>query len=77
VFICFPQTVAEATATLRALAQATGAETQARPIMARIDSAYEHTIAITQGRRKVRVFCPIWKHPWMIINQHTFIHDML
>jgi ABC-type Fe3+-hydroxamate transport system substrate-binding protein len=77
VFICFPQTVAEAMATLRALAQATGAETQAQPVLTRINSAYAHTIAVTKGRPKVRVFCPIWKHQWMTINQDTFIHDIL
>jgi ABC-type Fe3+-hydroxamate transport system substrate-binding protein len=25
----------------------------------------------------MRVFCPIWKNPWMTINRATFIHDML
>jgi ABC-type Fe3+-hydroxamate transport system substrate-binding protein len=77
VFICFPQTVVEAMVTLRALAQATRAEAQASPVLARINSAYEETKALTTGRRRVRVFCPIWKHPWMTINQDTFIHDML
>jgi ABC-type Fe3+-hydroxamate transport system substrate-binding protein len=77
VFICFPQTVVEAMATLRALAQTTGVEAQAAPGLAWIESVYEETKAITAGRRKVRVFCPIWKHPWMTINRDTFIHDML
>jgi ABC-type Fe3+-hydroxamate transport system substrate-binding protein len=77
VFICFPHTVAEALVTLRSLAQATGAEAQALPVLTRINSAYEETKALTTGRRKVRVFCPIWKDPWMTINQDTFIHDML
>jgi len=77
VFICFPQTVVEAIVTLRALAQATRTEEQALPVLARLNSAYEHTTALTTRRRKVRVFCPVWKHPWMTINQDTFIHDML
>jgi ABC-type Fe3+-hydroxamate transport system substrate-binding protein len=77
VFICFPQTVVEAMATLRALAQATRAESQGSPVLARINAAYQETKALTTGRRKVRLFCPIWKHPWMTIKQNTFIHDML
>ena len=77
VFICFPQTVVEAIVTLQALAQATRTEEQALPVLARLNSAYEHTTALTTRRRKVRVFCPVWKHPWMTINQDTFIHDML
>jgi ABC-type Fe3+-hydroxamate transport system substrate-binding protein len=77
VFVCFPRTVTEALATLRALAEATGAERQARPILARLDEAYRDTRGGIAGRRPVRVFCPIWKAPWMTINRHTFIHDML
>jgi ABC-type Fe3+-hydroxamate transport system substrate-binding protein len=77
VFICFPQTIVEAVGLLRALAQATGVETRASPVLARIESAYQETKAITTGLHKVRVFCPIWKQPWMTINRDTFIHDML
>jgi ABC-type Fe3+-hydroxamate transport system substrate-binding protein len=77
VFICYPQTVVDAVATLRALAQATGVEAQASPVLTSIESTYEETIALTMSRRKVRVFCAIWKHPWMTINRDTFIHDML
>jgi ABC-type Fe3+-hydroxamate transport system substrate-binding protein len=77
VFICFPRTVIEAIATLRTLAQVTGAERQASPVLARIESAYAETKALRLGRGRVRVFCPIWKHPWMTINHETFIHDMI
>src|SRR5262249_9119855 len=77
VFICFPCTVIEAIATLRTLAQVTGAEPQAAPVLASIESAYEETKALSRGCRKVRVFCPIWKQPWMTINRDTFIHDMI
>ena len=24
-----------------------------------------------------RVFCPIWRDPWMSIGRDTYIHDML
>jgi ABC-type Fe3+-hydroxamate transport system substrate-binding protein len=77
VFVCFPQTVANALVSLRTLAQVTGVESQASPILARIEATYEETRALTARRRKVRFFCPIWKHPWMTINGETFIHDML
>jgi ABC-type Fe3+-hydroxamate transport system substrate-binding protein len=77
VFICFPQTVSDAIATLRALAQVTGAEAPALPVIARIETTYQETKSLTNGRQPVRLFCPIWKNPWMTINRHTFIHDML
>jgi ABC-type Fe3+-hydroxamate transport system substrate-binding protein len=77
VFISFPQTVSDAIATLRALAQVTGAEAPALPVVARVETAYQETKAASAGRRPACVFCPIWKNPWMTINRHTFIHDML
>ncbi len=77
VFVSFPQTVSDAIATLRTLAQVTGTEARALPIIARIETAYQKTKSQTMGRQPIRVFCPIWKNPWMTINRHTFIHDML
>jgi ABC-type Fe3+-hydroxamate transport system substrate-binding protein len=77
VFICFPRTIIEAIGTLRRLAQITGAESQASPVLAGIEAAYEETMALIMGSRRVRVFCPIWKHPWMTINHDTFTHDMI
>jgi ABC-type Fe3+-hydroxamate transport system substrate-binding protein len=77
VFISFPQTVSDAIATLRALARVTGAEAPALPVIARIETAYQKAKSQTMQRRPPRVFCPIWKNPWMTINRQTFIHDML
>ena len=28
-------------------------------------------------KNKPRVFCPIWKQPWMTINKETFIHSLI
>lgn len=77
VFVSFPKTVPMALTTLRTLAEVTGAGDMADPVLARIEAAYQETKALTAGRRPVRVFCPIWKDPWMTINRDTFIHDML
>jgi ABC-type Fe3+-hydroxamate transport system substrate-binding protein len=31
-----------------------------------------------EGRgRRPRVFCPIWRDPWMTIGRETYIHDMI
>lgn len=77
VFVSFPKTVPEALATLRTLAQVTDADGAAQPILARIEAAYRDTMALAARRQPVRVFCPVWKDPWMTINQDTFIHEML
>jgi ABC-type Fe3+-hydroxamate transport system substrate-binding protein len=43
--------------------------------------AIEHEYAVTQAqvakRPPVRVFCPIWKDPYMTISDGTYVHDML
>jgi ABC-type Fe3+-hydroxamate transport system substrate-binding protein len=77
VFVCFPRTVAEALVTLRTLARAADVEARAAPVLEKIGAVYEETTAFTAARRKVRVFCPIWKDPWMTINRETFMHDMI
>ncbi len=77
VFVSFPKTVHAALMTLRRLAQATGASERAEAILTPIEAVYRETIELTAGRRPVRVFCPIWKNPWMTVNGDTFIHDML
>jgi hypothetical protein len=46
-------------------------------VLARLESAYERTKALTTRHRKLRLFCAIWKDPWMTSNRNTFIHDML
>jgi len=77
VFVSFPKTLPMALTTLRTLAEVSGARDMARPVLARIEAAYQETKALAAGRRPVRVFCPIWRDPWMTINRDTFIHDML
>jgi ABC-type Fe3+-hydroxamate transport system substrate-binding protein len=77
VFVSFPQTVADAIATLGTLAQITGAEEQATPILTRLEATYHSVKAQVAKRRPLRIFCPIWKDPWMTINQDTFVHDVL
>jgi ABC-type Fe3+-hydroxamate transport system substrate-binding protein len=77
VFVCFPRTIPEALVTLRALARATDVEAYAAPVLEKIEAVYEETKAFTTARRKLRVFCPIWKDPWMTINRETFTHDMI
>jgi len=42
-----------------------------------IEDRYAETQALTAARPSVRVFCPIWKDPYMTINAGTYVHDML
>ena len=45
--------------------------------MQAIEQDYAETVAFVTRRQRVRVFCPIWKDPYMTINEDTYIHDVL
>lgn len=42
-----------------------------------IEQDYAETLALVATRQPVRVFCPIWKEPYMTISDGTYMHDML
>jgi ABC-type Fe3+-hydroxamate transport system substrate-binding protein len=42
-----------------------------------IEDIYAETQTLTATRPSARVFCPIWKDPYMTINAGTYVHDML
>lgn len=42
-----------------------------------IEHEYAITQALTATRPPLRVFCPIWKEPYMTIAEGTYIHDIL
>ena len=49
----------------------------AGPSVEVIEATYADIQAQTAGREPVRVFCPIWKDPYMTIGEGTYINDML
>jgi len=42
-----------------------------------IEQDYAETVTLVAGRQRVRVFCPIWKDPYMTINAATYVHNTL
>lgn len=44
-----------------------------------IERSYDYTeLAMrSESQEPVTVFMPIWKDPWMTINQETYVHDLL
>ena len=73
VLVTYPRTVLAAIDELHVLADLTGAEDQAAEALA--DAASE--LRTAPGYPGVRVFCPIWRRPWMTIGPDTYIHDMI
>ena len=77
VYVTFPRTVADAIEMLRQLASMTGAEAAARPILATTEDELRRALSLKETRGAVRVFCPIWRRPWMTIGPDTYMHDFL
>jgi ABC-type Fe3+-hydroxamate transport system substrate-binding protein len=76
VWVTYPRTVREGAALLRELA-ALGAtpeaiEAEVAPVEAAVGRAEAEPV-----ERPTRVFCPIWRDPWMAVGRDTYIHSML
>jgi ABC-type Fe3+-hydroxamate transport system substrate-binding protein len=77
VYVTYPRTVVEGIRLIRELGQLTGAEVRGNEIASALEAQLAEVRARQTGRRPARVFCPIWRHPYMTINRDTYIHDML
>jgi ABC-type Fe3+-hydroxamate transport system substrate-binding protein len=82
VWVTYPRSVREGAELLRDLA-ALGASAQARaevvePVFAALAGAEARLAqARASGVPPVRVFCAIWRDPWMTIGRDTYIHDLI
>lgn len=76
VWVTYPRTVEDAVALLRELAAAGAPSEVADPVIAEVEGAFEQARA-RQHSERPRVFCPIWKRPWMAVGADTYAHDLL
>jgi len=77
VWVTYPRTVREGAELLRALAERLEAPAAAR---AEVVEPVEAALAAAEAERPeqgLRVFCPIWRDPWMAPGRDTYIHDLL
>lgn len=76
VWVTDPRSVQDAAALLRELAALGAAPERLRALVEPIEAA----LALAAGRPagpSVRVFCPIWKRPWMAVGGDTYANDLL
>jgi ABC-type Fe3+-hydroxamate transport system substrate-binding protein len=76
VFVSFPQGACDVVDLLQRLGALTGATATAE----RMGAALQQTLGELERLHettRVRVFCPIWKSPWMSFNRDTYTDDML
>ena len=79
VFTTYPRKVSAAVESIIRLGGILGCETaagvMAREIVMAV-SAIETQVGVW-AKLRFRVFCPIWKNPWMAFNGDTYAHDVL
>ena len=80
VWVTYPRTVREGAELLDDLA-GLGASAKAvrevvAPVLAAVADA-EAAVRTLEEAARARVFCPIWRDPWMAPAKDTYIHDML
>jgi ABC-type Fe3+-hydroxamate transport system substrate-binding protein len=74
-FNSFPKSVLAAALSIRRLGNVLGRAEEADDLASRIEA--ERAAALERISRRTRVFCPIWRNPWMTFNRDTFAHDLL
>jgi len=77
VFVTLVTSVESAIDLLRQLATITGTTAAARPIIQGAKEALAFVRAASAGREPVRVFCPIWRNPYMTCGRGTYMHDVI
>jgi ABC-type Fe3+-hydroxamate transport system substrate-binding protein len=77
VHVSYPRTVADGIRLVGELGDLLEEGPRARALEVALRTRYDEVRAAMAGRRPRRVFCPIWRKPYMTINADTYVHDML
>lgn len=78
VFVCLPKTVSDVTDWVLRVGRAVGCVAQAERIASSTAAVLQEVGARASARsRTPRVFCPIWKRPWMTFNADTYADAVL
>ena len=77
VFVTMVTSVQSAIDLLRQLATITGATVAARPIIEGAKEALAFVQAAAAGLQRVRVFCPVWRNPYMTCSRATYMADVI
>ena len=76
VWVTYPRTVREGVALLRELAGLGASPAAIAAVVEPVEAALADAEAARVAAPR-RVFCPVWRDPWMAIGRDTYIHSML
>ena len=77
VFVTYPRTVSDGVQLLRDLGAVAGAADAGRELANRLDRCVMAQQSRALRVPRARVFCPIWRKPYMTISGDTYVSDML
>jgi ABC-type Fe3+-hydroxamate transport system substrate-binding protein len=79
VFTTYPRKISSAVESIIKLGSVLGCESAGRAMAREIVLAVSEieTQVGVWAKLRFRVFCPIWKNPWMAFNADTYAHDVL
>jgi ABC-type Fe3+-hydroxamate transport system substrate-binding protein len=77
VWVSYPRTVREGVQLLAELAELGADEAARARVVAPARAALTGAEARQLQEAGPRVFCPIWRDPWMTIGRDTYIHDLI
>ena len=76
VWVTYPRTVADGVALVREIAALGAPAERADPLLHDLERALAGALAAAPAR-PTRVFCAIWKKPWMAVGADTYADDLL
>jgi ABC-type Fe3+-hydroxamate transport system substrate-binding protein len=77
VYVTSPRTVAEGITMIEKLGAVVDCHECTEPMVQSMRAAYDQLTAELTTQSRLRVFCPIWRKPWMTFNHDTYSDDML
>ncbi|HBZ69825.1 MAG TPA: ABC transporter substrate-binding protein [Deltaproteobacteria bacterium] len=76
VWVTYPRTVRDGAALLREIARLGATAEAIREVVEPVEAALRVALARRPGPAQ-RVFCPVWRDPWMSVGPDTYAHDLL
>jgi len=77
VYVFEPRTVRDGIDLLWRVADLLDCRSEVTAQIQAIEQDYAETVALAARHQRVRIFCPIWKDPYMTVNADTYVHDVL
>lgn len=77
VYVTAPRTVAGGIRMIENLSDLLGCQEAGHAMAQPLRTEAAKLASASEGQTRLRVFCPIWRKPWMSFNCETYIDDML